>query len=327
MNSGVDNGFRIVCRNCPAGQFRQRRIIAPVLVDKKIGVHIAMFCVALFYAANYSIAKWAMPEFISPFAFITVRVGCGAIFFGLYYFLFAREKIQDKRDYLDFAVCAFFGVALNMLAFFKGLSMTSSINASVLMLLSPIMVVIYAAIGTRSRVKSGVIWGILVSFVGAALLVNVSSKAGSFSLAGEGLKGDLLIMLNASSFAFHLYYVARLLKKYKATTVTAFMFMIGFLFVLPVGYADFAAVEWSAFTGQAIFALVFVVVFVTILNYILNVWAVQHSTSTQVGSYIYLQPLLATLIAVGLGMDILTWEKAGFGMLIVLGLWLVNRGK
>lgn len=268
-----------------------------------------------------------MPEFISPFAFITLRVGCGALFFGAYYFLIAREKIQDKRDYLDFAVCAFFGVALNMLAFFKGLSMTSAINASVLMLLSPIMVVIYTAIGTRSRVKSGVIWGILVSFVGAALLVNVSSKASSFSLASEGLKGDLLIMLNASSFAFHLYYVARLLKKYRATTVTAFMFMIGFLFVLPVGYSDFAEVQWSAFTSKAIFALVFVVIFVTILNYILNVWAVQHSTSTQVGSYIYLQPLLATLIAVGLGMDILTWGKAGFGLLILLGLWLVNKGR
>jgi drug/metabolite transporter (DMT)-like permease len=294
-----------------------------VVIDKKIGVHIAMFCVALFYAANYSIAKWAMPEFISPFAFITVRVGCGALFFGLYYFLIDREKIQDKRDYLDFAVCAFFGVALNMLAFFKGLSMTSAINASVLMLLSPIMVVIYTAIGTKTKIKSGVIAGILVSFVGAALLVNV----GSFSLSGDGLKGDLLIMLNASSFAFHLYYVARLLNKYKAITVTAFMFMIGFLFVLPVGYADFAAVEWSAFTGQAIFALVFVVIFVTILNYILNVWAVQHSTSTQVGSYIYLQPLLATLIAVGLSMDVLTWGKAGFGLLIVLGLWLVNRGR
>jgi len=294
-----------------------------VVIDKKIGVHIAMFCVALFYAANYSIAKWAMPDFISPFAFITLRVGSGAIIFGLYYFLFAREKIIAKRDYIDFAICAFFGVALNMLAFFKGLSMTSSINASVLMLLSPIMVVIYTAIGTRSRVKNRVLAGILVSFVGAALLVNVDS----FSLNSEGLKGDLLIMLNASSFAFHLYYVARLLKKYKATTVTAFMFMIGFFFVVPVGYTEFLDVQWATLTAKALFALVFVVLFVTIINYILNVWAVQHSTSTQVGSNIYLQPLLATLIAVGLGMDVLTWGKAAFGLLIVLGLWLVNRRK
>jgi drug/metabolite transporter (DMT)-like permease len=282
-----------------------------------------MFCVALLYAANYSIAKWAMPTYITPNAFITLRVGCGALFFGAYYFLFSREKIINRRDYLDFAVCAFFGVALNMLAFFKGLSMTSAINASVLMLLSPLMVVIYTAIGTKSRIKSKVIGGIIISFIGAALLVNV----GSFSLSGDGLKGDLLIMLNAASFAFHLYYVARLLKKYKATTVTAFMFMIGFLFVLPIGYTEFAAVQWSMFSDKAIFALIFVVLFVTLINYILNTWAVQHSSSTQAGSYIYLQPLLATLIAISLGMDSLTWSKAAFGLLIVLGLWLVNRNR
>ena len=292
-------------------------------LDKKILVHLAMFTVALMYAANYSIAKWAMPEFITPYAFIIVRVGCGALFFGAYHFLFSREKIIDKRDYIDFAICAFFGVALNMLAFFKGLSLTSSINASVLMLLSPIMVVIYTAIGTKTKIKRRVVGGIIISFIGAALLVNVES----FSLSGNGIKGDLLIMLNAASFAFHLYYVARLLKKYKAITVTAFMFMIGFLFVLPVGYSEFAEVQWSAFTDKAIFAMVFVVLFVTLINYILNTWAVQHSSSTQAGSYIYLQPLLATLIAVGLGMDALTLGKAGFGLLIVLGLWLVNRSR
>ncbi len=284
---------------------------------------MAMFSVALFYAANYSIAKWAMPEFISPFAFITLRVGCGALFFGSYYFLVDREKIENKRDFFDLAVCAFFGVALNMLAFFKGLSMTSAINASVLMMISPIMVVLYTAIGSKTHIKFQVYLGIFIAFMGAVLLMKVDT----FSLSSDGFIGDLLIMLNASSFAFHLYYVARLLKKYKATTVTAFMFMIGFVWVLPVGYSEFVAVDWSSFTDKAIFALVFVVLFVTIANYILNVWAVQNSSSTLAGSYIYLQPLLAALIAIALGMDVLTWSKAGFGLLIVLGLWLVNRGR
>ncbi len=282
---------------------------------------MAMFSVALFYAANYSIAKWAMPEFISPFAFITLRVGCGALFFGSYYFLVDREKIENKRDFFDLAVCAFFGVALNMLAFFKGLSMTSAINASVLMMISPIMVVLYTAIGSKTHIKFHVYLGIFIAFMGAVLLMKVDT----FSLSSDGFIGDLLIMLNASSFAFHLYYVARLLKKYKATTVTAFMFMIGFVWVLPVGYSEFVAVDWSSFTDKAIFALVFVVLFVTIANYILNVWAVQNSSSTLAGSYIYLQPLLAALIAIALGMDVLTWSKAGFGLLIVLGLWLVNK--
>ena len=105
------------------------------------------------------------------------------------------------------------------------------------------------------------------------------------------------------------------------------MFMIGFVLVLPVGYSEFVAVDWSSFKDKAIFALVFVVLFVTIANYILNVLAVQNSSSTLAGSYIYLQPLLAALIAIALGTDVLTWSKAGFGLLIILGLWLVNRRK
>ena len=131
---------------------------------------MAMFSVALFYAANYSIAKWAMPEFISPFAFITLRVGCGALFFGSYYFLVDREKIENKRDFFDLAVCAFFGVALNMLAFFKGLSMTSAINASVLMMISPIMVVLYTAIGSKTYIKFNVYLGYIHCFYGCCLI-------------------------------------------------------------------------------------------------------------------------------------------------------------
>jgi len=184
-------------------------------------------------------------------------------------------------------------------------------------------VVLYTAIGSKTHIKFHVYLGIFIAFMGAVLLMKVDT----FSLSSDGFIGDLLIMLNASSFAFHLYYVARLLKKYKATTVTSFMFMIGFVMVLPVGYSEFVAVDWSSFTDKAIFALVFVVLFVTIANYILNVWAVQNSSSTLAGSYIYLQPLLAALIAIALGMDVLTWSKAGFGLLIVLGLWLVNRGR
>jgi len=191
------------------------------------------------------------------------------------------------------------------------------------MMISPIMVVLYTAIGSKTHIKFHVYLGIFIAFMGAVLLMKVDT----FSLSSDGFIGDLLIMLNASSFAFHLYYVARLLKKYKATTVTAFMFMTGFVLVLPVGYSEFVAVDWSSFTDKAIFALVFVVLFVTIANYILNVWAVQNSSSTLAGSYIYLQPLLAALIAIALGMDVLTWSKAGFGLLIVLGLWLVNRGR
>ena len=165
--------------------------------------------------------------------------------------------------------------------------------------------------------------GITIAFIGAALLVDVFH----FSLDDDGLMGDILVMLNAISYAYYLYYVTRLLKKYNAMTITTFLFVFGFLMVLPVGASDFMQIVWETLPIKAIFAMIYVIVGVTILAYLLNAWALQNSNSTTVGSYIYLQPLLATLIAIPLGVDTLSIEKVGYGLLIIGGLFLVNKGK
>lgn len=264
-----------------------------------------------------------MPQYISPSAFILLRVGAGMLFFLVHYLFFSKERIEQRRDYCQLIVAAFFGVAFNMTAFFKGLSMTSSINASVLMLMAPVFVVIFSAIGNKTPIKLLVYVGITIAFIGAALLVDVFH----FSLDDDGLMGDILVMLNAISYAYYLYYVTRLLKKYNAMTITTFLFVFGFLMVLPVGASDFMQIVWETLPIKAIFAMIYVIVGVTILAYLLNAWALQNSNSTTVGSYIYLQPLLATLIAIPLGVDTLSIEKIGYGLLIIGGLFLVNKGK
>lgn len=245
------------------------------------------------------------------------------LFFLVHYLFFSEERIEQRRDYWQLIVATFFGVVFNMTAFFKGLSMTSSINASVLMLIAPVFVVIFSAIGNKTPIKSLVYAGITIAFIGAALLVDVFH----FSLDDEGLTGDILVMLNAISYAYYLYYVTRLLKKYNAMTITTFLFVFGFLMVLPVGASDFMQIAWETLPIKAIFAMIYVIVGVTILAYLLNAWALQNSNSTKVGSYIYLQPLLATLIAIFLGMDTLSIEKVGYGLLIIGGLFLVNKGR
>ncbi len=292
-------------------------------INRKILVHLALFAVALFYAGNFSFAKWAMPQFISPTAFILLRVGAGMLFYLVHYLFFSKERIEQRRDHWQLFIAAFFGVAFNMTAFFKGLSMTSSINASVLMLMAPIFVVIFSAIGNKSPIKPLVCFGIIVAFTGAALLLDIFH----FSFDNNGFWGDLLVMLNAISYAYYLHYVTRLLKKYNAMTITTFLFVYGFLMVFPIGISDFINVSWITLPNQAIFAMIYVIVGITILAYLLNAWALQNSNSTTVGSYIYLQPLLATLIAISLGMDTISKEKIGFGLLVILGLFLVNKGR
>lgn len=263
-----------------------------------------------------------MPEYIQPFGFILLRVGFGALIFGLYYRFIAHERISDRRDYLRLAIAGFFGVALNMSAFFKGLSMTTPINASVLMLFAPVFVVVFSSIKNR-RISWVVISGLILAFTGAAFLVGVQE----LSLSSEYLQGDLLVVLNACSYGFYLVYVSDLLKKYKPTTVTAFIFIFGVFFVFPLGIGELIKVNWSNVSTDAYWSMLYVCLCVTIIAYFLNSWAIQKSSSALVGTYVYLQPLLATLIAISLGQDHLSVEKTIFAAIIIMGVYLVNKSK
>ena len=122
---------------------------------------IAVFIATFIYGLNYTIAKDVMPLYVQPYAFILLRVaGATAIFWFLG--LFMKSQKIEKGDYKKIALAAFFGVALNMLSFFKGLSLTTPINASVMMVISPIMVLIFSSILLKEKIVKRKIIGILI---------------------------------------------------------------------------------------------------------------------------------------------------------------------
>jgi drug/metabolite transporter (DMT)-like permease len=291
--------------------------------DKSHWLHLALFSVSALYAGNFTFAKWAMPEYIGAFGFILVRVLAGAIIFGLYYFIFDFEKIKERRHYLQLAIAAFFGVSLNMLAFFKGLSLTSSVNAAVLMLFAPVFVVVFMAIDKQTKILKTTIAGVLLAFAGAAMLMG----AEKFTMGFGNMKGDLLIILNACSYGFYLYYVGRLLAIYRASTLVAYIFMFGLVFVIPVGLPELLEVQWKQMPNDAAFAILYAVVGITFLAYFLNSWAIQKSSGALVGAYVYLQPVLAALITVIIGDEVLSLEKTIFAALIITGVYLVNKSR
>ncbi len=79
---------------------------------------LAATAASTIYAINHSIAKGLMPEFIEPYGFILLRVSGAALIFWLFSFGFPKEKI-DAKDWKRLVACAFFGMVINMLMFFK----------------------------------------------------------------------------------------------------------------------------------------------------------------------------------------------------------------
>ncbi len=284
-------------------------------------VHAALFLVALIYGSNYSIAKEVMPTYVGPFGLIAIRVLSAATFFGIFSRFVTKEKIIGRADNLRVILCGITGVAVNQLCFFAGLNLTAPINAALLMVIVPVVVLIFSAILLKERVGSRKISGILVAGTGAILLIYNSSSA---TTTGN-IWGDLLIILNASSFGMYLVLVKPLMQKYKAITIVSRIFTVGAVLVVPFGWQQLNEPNYSTFPVSIWMAILFMVLAVTIIAYLLNTWALRFANPSLVGAYIYLQPVMAILVAIGFGSDVFTIEKALYALMIFIGVYLVSR--
>ncbi|MCB0737977.1 MAG: DMT family transporter [Bacteroidetes bacterium] len=286
-------------------------------------VHAALITVGLIYGANYSIAKWVMPNFIEANGFILLRILGAFLFITVLQQTRIREKITDKGDLLRLLLCAIFGVAGNMLFFFNGLKLTSPINASVIMTINPLLVLLFSTMLLKERVTWLKVAGITIGMIGAVMQIidpfNVGKKVESVNWLG-----DLFVMVNASFYAVYLVLVKPLMAKYHPLTVVRYTFSIGLIMVLPFGFSDLVKVQWHSITPEIASSLLFVVVGTTIMAYLLNAWALKHVNSTTVGAYIYLQPLFAAVIAIGLANYKATWHMLVYALLIFIGVFMVN---
>ena len=281
---------------------------------------IALFFANLIYAVNYGLAKDVMGEgYLQAFSFILFRV-VGAVFlFWIVSFFTKREKIE-KKDFVKFAICGLFGVAANQLMFFEGLHHTSTINASIIMVTNPILVLILATVMLKERLSVRKIFGVAIGLTGAVLLILFRGKGVDEE---STLLGDLLILLNATCYGVYLILAKPLMRKYSPVTVVKWVFTFGLIFVLPFGLSQVGAINWSM-PNKIVLEIVYVVVFTTFFAYLLNIYGLKKVSPTVASSFIYLQPILTTLIAVYLGSETLDWQKAVFGITIFTGVFIVS---
>lgn len=291
-------------------------------MSSRTKAHIALFIVALIYGLNYIIAKEVMNGYIGPRGFIFMRVlGASALFWLFHAFAKSKEKIA-RSDWPRVLASGFFGVAANQMLFFEGLNLTTPINASVIMTGNPILVLIISAVLLKEPIRKGRLLGIFIGGAGALYLI--LGRGAAELLHADTSLGNLLILLNASSYAVYLVIVKPLMAKYDALQVVKWVFASGLVFVIPLGGSQFAAVDWHAWTPTIYVQAAFVVIGTTFIAYLFNIFALKTVSSTTVSTYIYLQPLLATLASLALAKDVLTWRIAIAATMIFAGVYVVS---
>ncbi|MDJ0644815.1 MAG: DMT family transporter [Flavobacteriaceae bacterium] len=288
--------------------------------SKSFALFVA-FVVAIIYGLNYIIAKDVMPTYVKPFGFILIRVSGATVLFWILSLFYKKQKI-DRSDFGRIALAALFGVCINMLAFFKGLSMTSPINASVIMVTTPILVLILSAIILKEKITVLKVAGITVGLAGAVLLI----LYGKSVIPGDRpVLGNFLILINASSYGLYLIIVKKLTQKYNALTLVKWLYLFGWIFVIPFGLSELQEVVWQDIPMTIYFNIGFVVIFVTFFAYLLNLFALIRLKPTTLSTFIYLQPLLASIFALLMGKDSLNSTKLIAAVLIFSGVYMVTK--
>lgn len=274
------------------------------------------------YGINHTIAKGVMPTYVKPFGFIFLRLfGASLLFWGISFFG-PKEKLE-RRDWGRLLVCAFFGMGINMLSFFKGLDLSTPINSAVLITITPILVVILSALFIKEKITLQRGIGVFLGLIGALALIlfgaEIRQDATNIPL------GNMLFIVNATSYGLYLILVKKLLEKYHPFTLMKWMFGIGFIITLPITYTEFKEIQWSHLPVEALGAIAFVIIGTTFLTYLFNVFALTQLKASTVGVFMYLQPLIGIIFAIVAGKDHLTLVKFLAIVLVLIGVYLVSK--
>lgn len=285
--------------------------------------HLALLGTNVFFAMNYTAIKYLVNEgFAKPFGLNLVRVGVSSILLWGLFFIKPTKVVILKKDIGRFLLCALLGITINQLLFVKGLSLTYSIHASLLMLTTPILITIMAAWLLKEKLNAFKITGLALGITGAVVLVSSRESSGN---ANDVLLGDILVILNAIAYTFYFILVKPLMQRYNPVAIIRIIFTIGFFMMLPFCITEFNEINFSLYSSEAWIAISIVIFTGTFLAYLFNIYGIKILGASMAGTYIYSQPFFAAAIAMIFLNEGFTWMKIVAAACIFLGVYLTNK--
>ena len=291
-------------------------------MDKRTLAIFAALGATLIYALNHTIAKDVMPTYAQGFGFIGIRLIGATVLFWLLGLLIPKQPI-DKADRMAFLRAAILGMAINMLAFFKGLEYSTPINSTVIITTTPIMVFLFSVLLLKENIRPKRAIGVLMGFLGALSLILFSQQA--TANASNISLGNFLFVINASAYGLYMIYVKPLSEKYNTIHLLKWLFLIGLVITMPFTLPELMAVDFQQLPLSIWWRIGFVVLGTTFMTYLLMVYAIRHLRATSLSVFTYLQPIIGIVYAVLVGADFMTPIKWIAMSLVLVGVYLVTK--
>ncbi len=275
-----------------------------------------------FFGTSVIAVKHITPVFLPPMALTMVRIIVSALLFWSMYAFNPVKMGFEKKDFLRLVLCALAGIALNQSFSIRGMSLTSPIHASLLILTTPIVITFLATWFLKERLNPFKIVGLFLGISGGVLLI--FSRDLSMVAGGQQSLGDVFIIMGAISYATYVVSLKPLALKYKANHILQWLFLFGLIIVLPIGWHDLASVQWNKFDLLSWICLGYVILGATFFAYQLMNYSIRVLGASVTGSFSYTQPFFGAIASMLLLNENLSLPKIAAAILIMGGVFLTN---
>lgn len=240
---------------------------------------------------------------------------------------FRKPEHVPPRDMLRLFTASLLAIVLNQGSFIMGVGLSSPADASIITTSMPLWAMILAAVVLKEPVTGKKVAGIALGACGALMLILGSGGGKASALDARHVAGDLLVLFAQLSYASYLVLFKGFVSRYSLVTVMKWMFTYSFLCTLPFSYTSLAAMQWTAIDASTWASVAFIVVMATFVSYMLIVVGQKCLRPTVAGMYNYVQPVVACVVAVCLGLDTFNAMKGVAVVLIFGGVFLVTASK
>ena len=294
-------------------------------MKNRLGGHIACFTAYAIFGVNIIVCKdLTGGHLISPITIFTLRaLGAGLLFWIISLFC-PCEKV-DPKDFIKIFAAAFLGYFVTQLTFLYAIPDVTPMHCSILSAMSPIYTMFIAAIVLKEPLSWMKAAGVGVSLCGILFLI--LNNAGGSGASESSLTGLLLMFLNSLSFSLYLGIFKPVIQKYSVVTFMKWIFLFSAIMSLPMSFREVFSLSWTKIPAIQMWELGFLVVFATFVSYFLIPLGQKAIRPTLVSMYSYIQPIIATIISIIIGMDILTLQKIIAATMVFAGVFIVSRSK
>ncbi|MCR5520142.1 MAG: DMT family transporter [Bacteroidales bacterium] len=293
--------------------------------SEKLAGHLAIAATYVIFGLNIVFCKdIANNAVVRPIVLFTLRAIGASLLFWLLGLVLPKEKVE-RKDLPKIALAAFVGLLVPQLTFLMAITVSSPIDTAIMGTLGPIFTMFFAFFFLKEPITGKKAGGVALSFVGVLFLIYNSVHAGGVQETSTG--GFILLLINSISFAFYLGVFRPLISKYSVVTFMKWMFLFALLMSLPFSAKGIISTDYAAIPSEVCWEIGYLIFFATFVAYFLIPFGQKRLRPTLVSMYTYLQPIIAAIISIWAGLDVLSWQKILATSLIVCGVVLVGRSR